>query len=307
MIQPIALLPLLVALSPWTFLVPKEAPPPTPPTAADPARVARVRDAMRPLGREARLGPWRVLTDVAAPELAGIEAVAPHLAEAYTARYGLAASPGGGQVVAIFSTDTRYRAFAKTDGVSLPGSNGLASAGLAAFAAGRDPLETRVLFVREATRLLSRGALGEGLPPWLDEGLAADLASCRVDRDGRLVPGTLDGREDAAPSAHGAPSPRANVEAWLARARSGRALPLAAILARGSRLFENPGARTDAVIESAMLVRWCLAEPARAETFREFLRAVSLRGAADDRALAAALGLDEATLSKKFFEWLKTL
>jgi hypothetical protein len=39
--------------------------------------------------------------------------------------------------------------------------------------------------------------------------------------------------------------------------------------------------------------------------FRTFLRAVSLQGAADFRALAASLGMDEATLSKKFFEWVK--
>jgi hypothetical protein len=254
-----------------------------------------------------RFGPWRVLTDVAGGELAGLDAVAGRLAETYEGRYGLTPEAGKDQVVAIFSSDTRYRAFAQADGTSLPGAPGQVNAGLAAFAAGHDRLETRVAFVRAVTRLLSRSALGERPPVWLDEGLAGDLAWCRVEPDGRIQTDTLDAREESRGGASPIRSgPRATVEAWLERARAGRVLPLAAILARDSRLFENTSARSDAATESAMLVRWCLADPARAAKFKEFLRGVSLRSAADDRALAASLGLDAATLSKRFFDWVKT-
>ena len=96
------------------------------------------------------------------------------------------------------------------------------------------------------------------------------------------------------------------MDAWLERARPGRIPPLAAILAPGSRLFSDPGTRRDATTASAMLVRWCLADPARADAFRGFLRAVSLGGAGDDRALAAALGLEPPELQKDFLAWLKT-
>lgn len=273
----------------------------------DASRLAGARNAMRPLGREARLGPWRLLTDVATGELTGLDAVALNLADAYRSRTGLPAGPGPDQAVVIYASDTRYRAFAEADGSPMLGTRGHAGAGLAAFAMGRNPLETRVVLVHELTHLLSRNALGEKIPAWLDEGLAEDLAWCRVDAAGRLQPDTLDLREQtrggASTTAVERSGPRVTVDGWLGSARAGRIPPLAALLAPESRFFTDRGARRDAATASGMLVRWCLAEPARAEMFREFLRAVSLGGAADSRALAASLGLDEATLSKKYLEW----
>ncbi len=121
------------------------------------------------------------MTDVAGGELTGLDAVAARLADAYATRYGVAAAPGPDQAVAIFASDVRYRAFAEADGGALPGTRGHAGAGLAAFSVGRNPLETRVLLVHELTHLLSRNALGDGVPVWLDEGIAEDLAWCRTD------------------------------------------------------------------------------------------------------------------------------
>ncbi|MGA7991835.1 MAG: hypothetical protein WCC53_10420, partial [Thermoanaerobaculia bacterium] len=230
----LALLPLLAAL---------EATPP--PKTPDAARLAKAFNAMRPLGREALLGPWRLVTDVAVGELAGLDSVARNLAEAYTARYGLAAAPGADQAVVIYSSDARYRAFAQGDGSSMRGTRGHAGGGLAAFALGRDPLETRLFLVHELTHLLSRNVLGEKVPAWLDEGLAEDLAWCRIDADGRLEPDTLDVREEKKAGAASAPKrsgPRVTVDAWLDRARLGRIPPLSAILAPESRLFTDPGA-----------------------------------------------------------------
>ena len=54
-----------------------------------------------------------------------------------------------------------------------------------------------------------------------------------------------------------------------------------------------------------MLVRYGLATPERARRFREFLRAVSLGGPADVKALAEALETDEQTLSKEFLAWVR--
>lgn len=275
---------------------------------ADAARLAKARDAMRPLGRETVLGPWRLITDVAAGELNGLGPVASQLPEAFSARYSLPAAPGPGQAVVIFASDVRYRAFAAADGSPVVGTLGHAGAGLAAFPAGQIVPETRVALVHGLTRLLAQTALGQTHPGWLEEGLATDLAWCAVDAAGRLVPDTTDVFEvrRAAPATTVEKrGPRATTDEWLLRARAGRVPPLTAVAASDSRLFANPGARADAATESAMLVRWCLAEPARAEMFRAFLRAVSLQGAADFRALAASLGLDEQTLSKKFFEWVK--
>lgn len=304
MTHPLALIPLLATLT--------ATPAPAPPAAtADAARLAKARDAMRPLGRETSLGPWRLLTDAAIGELTGLDAVAQNLAEAYRARYGLAAGPGPGQAVVIYASDTPYRTFARSDGSPMLAARGHAGGGLAVFALGHNQLETRLVLVHELTHLLSRSALGEKLPAWLDEGLAEDLAWCRVDAAGRLQPDTLDVREERpAPEEVGAPresGPRAIVDDWLKRARAGRIAPLAAILAPESRLFADLAARRDATTASAMLIRWCLAEPARSAAFREFLKAVSQGGPADANALAAALGTDAPGLQREFLQHLRDL
>ena len=173
------------------------------------------------------------------------------------------------------------------------------AAGLAAFALGRNPLETRVIFVHELTHLLSRNALGEGLPAWLDEGMAEDLAWCRTDADGSAPAGHA-GRPRVRRAAR--PGRRPSSVPALASARttgsrapgSGAFRPLSALLAPGSRLLADPGARRDAASQSAMLVRFCLATPERASTFpgvsanrlarRAGRREVARRDARDGRA-----------------------
>lgn len=296
------LVPLLGALASTPAAIPS-------PKAADQARLAKARDAMRPLGRETLLGPWRLLTDVATGELSGLGPVAVHLSEVFSARYSLPAAPGPGQAVVIFASDGRYRVFAAADGTPVIGTMGHAGAGLAAFPAGQTVSETRVALVHGLTRLLARSALGETLPGWLDEGLAADLAWCRVDGDGRLQPDTIDvfERRRAAPATGIERSgPRVTAEEWLARARLGRVPPLSAIVSTDSRLFANPGARSDAATASALLVRWCFAEPARAAAFRGFLASVSRGGPADLNALAAALRTNAPALQESFLAWVKT-
>ncbi|HEY3349681.1 MAG TPA: hypothetical protein VGM13_07895 [Thermoanaerobaculia bacterium] len=244
---------------------------------------------MRPLGREARLGPWRLLTDAAVGELTGLDSVAERLAAAYTARYGLAATPGLGQVVVIYSSDERYRRFVESDGSPSFAARGHAGAGLAVFGLGLTPLDSRAIVVHELTHLLTQAVFGDSIPPWLDEGLAGDLAWCRVDAEGRLQPDTFEGREIP--------------DAWIQSARAGKSLPLAALLSPATRLFANPGTRRDATTTSAMLVRWCLGDAARAAQFRAFLKSVSKGGAGDAAALAAALGTGAPEMQKDFLAW----
>jgi hypothetical protein len=237
--------------------------------------------------------------------------VASNLPGGYRERTGLAAEPGPDEAVAIFSNSTRFTAFAEADGSPLLGTRGHAGGGLAAFATGRNPLETRVLLVHELTHLLSRTALRDAAPPWLDEGLSEDLAWCRVDGAGRLQPGTLDEDDptagDTTAIGRERSGPRVTVERWLSAARQGRIVPLAALLAPGSRLFLDPGTRRDASTASAMLVRWCLAEPGRAARFRAYLKAVPHGAPGDLPGLAEALGTDAVSLQKDFLSWVKAL
>ncbi len=287
-------------------------PSPTPAVpAADPARIAKARNAMQPLGRETRLGPWRVVTDAATGELAGLDAVASNLAATYAARYGLQAAPGSGEAVALYSSDARYRRFAEADGSPLFAARGHAGAGLAAFALGRTPLDGRVVAVHELTHLLSRQALGASIPAWLDEGLSEDLAWCAVDGAGRLQPDTIDVLESPKPGVQPPAAewsgPRVAVDAWIQSVRAGRILPIPYLLSPGSRFFSDPGTRRDAWTTSAMLVRWCLAEPDRASRFRGFLRSVAKGRPGDADALAAALGMEAPELQRAFLDWVKTL
>jgi hypothetical protein len=274
-------------------------------------RIARARQGMQPQGREARLGPWRLVTDVPAGELKGLDAVAAHLPEAFTSRTGLATRPIPGQAVAIFSSDGGYESFAQTDGRRIPAIPGHVRAGLAAMAVGFDLPETRARLVHELTHLLSRNALGEGIPPWLDEGLSEDLAWCRVDAAGRLRPDTLDVHVDTIVTTtgvvHAREGPLIQVREWLASARAGLVPPLTPLLSPDSRFFSDSAERLKAITTSAMLVRWCLADSARAAAFQEFLTAVSLGGATDANALAAALGTDVPGLQKAFLKYLRGL
>ena len=256
---------------------------------ADSARILKAVNAMRPLGREARLGPWRLITDVAMGELTGLDAVAEHLAAGFTARYGLAAAPGPTQVVVIYSSDERYRRFIESDGSPSFAARGHAGAGLAVFNLGRTPADSRSIVVHELTHLLSQGVFGDSSPIWLGEGLAGDLAWCRVDAEGRLQPGTFESREIP--------------DAWIQSVRAGKAFPLAALLSPTTRLFADPGTRRDATTTSAMLVRWCLGDAARAASFRAFLKSVAKGGAGDAASLAAALGTGAPELQKDFLAW----
>ena len=279
---------ILVAFGVLSGLASAQSPQPAS-TAADSARILKARNAMRPLGREARLGPWRLITDAAMGELTGLDAVADRLAAAYTARYGPAAAPGSGQVVVIYSSDERYRRFVESDGSPSFAARGHAGAGLAAFALGQTPLDSRATVIHELTHLLSQGVFGDSIPAWLDEGLSEDLAWCRVDAEGRLLPDTFEAREIP--------------DAWIQSVRAGKSLPLAALLSPATRLFANPGTRRDATTTSAMLVRWCLADPARAAQFRAFLKSVAKSGPGDAAALAAALGTEAPEVQKEFLAW----
>lgn len=279
------------------------------PRVPDDARLKRVVRAMQPVGREGRLGPWRLLTDAAGAQLTALDAVASHLTEAYRARYALDAEAAPWQTVALFSDARQYKAFAAEEDLLTRGVAGHAGAGLAALALSWRPLESRVVVVHELTHLLTRTALGEAPPAWIDEGLSEDLAWCRVDGKSRLELGTLDDAtsapSDSAPRTRW--GPQLTVETFAARARAGRIPALASLLSPGSRLFLESSARRDASTAAALLVRWCLAEPGRAERFRAFLRAAALGGRTDLAALSDALGLRAEDVQKDYLSWVRSL
>lgn len=282
-----------------------------PPRIPDTARLQRVASAMNPLRREECLGAWRLWTDAPAGEVKDLDTVARRLPEAFETRTWLPAEVIPDQSVAIFADGRRYRAFAEGDGNPLRGTDGHSSGGLAVVALRQRSLETRVLLVHELVRMLVHNAFAENAPPWLVEGLAEDLAWCRVEGDGRLDLGSLDrGSEvswERTTRREVAWGPRPTVGAFVKAARRGPSIMLASLLTPGTGLFLDPDVQRDALTESALLVRWCFDEPRRADRFREFLAVVALGGRADLAALSEALGVGARDLEVEFLSWVRAL
>lgn len=284
----------------------------TPSPGPDAARLERAAALLRPAGREGKLGPWRLFTDVAdGPLLEKLGRVAARLPEGYRARFGLDAEPVEGEALVLFSREDAYRAFAADrKDLGTAATRGHAGGGLAAALAGEAPEETRPVVVHELAHLLTQQAFARPAPPWIEEGLSEDLAWCRADADGRLLFGTL----EVVASVRSAgdrivritAGPRATVDGFRVNARSGRVPALSALLSPGKRLFSNPETRRDAYTEAGLFVRFLLCQgPARAERFRVFLRAAALGAPAGLDDLAAALGTETRDLEKQFGRFLQ--
>jgi hypothetical protein len=143
----------------------------------------------------------------------------------------------------------------------------------------------------ELAHLLNRRSLGPALAPWLDEGLADDLAAFEL--DDRLAP-----RESPLEAMRAVEENR--VEIWgtlaslddLARTiATGGLPPLASLLALDWNAFvEEPGAELH-YAASAWLIRYLLDERSGLDLqFRSFLRQVAQGGGAGASDLETAIG-----------------
>jgi hypothetical protein len=148
-------------------------------TPISPQLLAQARSLMA-AGYEGRCGPYGLLTDVAAGELGSLcaEVVQP-VDAAYARRYGLRPLGEPAETVLIFSHETAFKAFAGRTSRWRIEAAGRASAAHGYVALQWEDRERRGLeatLVHELAHLVNRRALGPALPPWLDEGVADDLA-----------------------------------------------------------------------------------------------------------------------------------
>jgi hypothetical protein len=288
----------------------EDAPAPGP----DPARLERAAALLGPARREGALGPWRLFTDLAdSPALRELASVAARLPEAYRARFGLDAEARPREAVVLFAREESYLAFAgDRQELGTKATPGHAGGGLAAAAAGAALGETRPVVVHELSHLLTQEAFARPAPPWIEEGLSEDLGWCRVDKDGRLLFGTLEvassTRYVGDTVRRTTAGPRATVDGFAVHARAGRVPTLSALLEPGTKLFSEPGTRRDAYTEAGLLVRFLLGrDSGRAERFRVFLRAAALGAPAGLEDLAAALGTSSTELEKEYVRFLRGL
>ncbi len=269
--------------------------------------------------REPRsLGPFALHTDVEKPRLLRfLSRISSHLPEAYRDRYGLEPRPAGGDAVVLFSREADYRAYeAQVRPETDRGALGHAAYGLAVLYVGRQgPEDVAAVLVHELTHVLSHRTLAAAPPPWLDEGMANDLAFCRIDGARRLVIGSLGGRSvvieehsyqpggwiDFDQSVH-LSGPSATRVQLRDRWRTG-AISIEELSYLPAGQFFDPEDRQVHYDASAFFIRYLLdgEEGALAPAFHSFLG--SLAGG-DPPDLASHLGRSWPELERGFEAWL---
>jgi len=307
-------------------------PVPEPVTIEAPAVEQRQRRRARAetlLGSDSRtLGPYELLTDVDDAELlGGLARLADSLPEVFGRRYGLAPSPPGpDETVVLFADQASYLRFTEEDARQVAAPE-LAALGLAAHAGGglaalyvgeQDWDQVAALLAHELTHLITHRDLGEELPPWLEEGLAEDLAYCRIEEDGTLVAGTLGGvssrserRIRLAPGVERIEQKReiTGARAALLRlarlAETGGMPSLEALTELSWDEFVAPEGRDLRYPLSAFFVRFLLDRSETAEAFRTYLARIAAGGPADGGTLVEHLGTDWGRLQRRFESWLR--
>ncbi len=292
--------------------------------APDPAawRLALAREMLGPVAERevpSRLGPYALATDVEDPRLLRfLSRIAGHLPEAYRDRYGIEPRPAAGDAVVIFSREEDYRAYeARVRPETDRGALGHAAYGLAVLFVGRQgPEDVAAVLIHELSHVLSHRALATAPPSWLDEGMANDLAFCRIDGARRLVLGSLGGRSvviekhsyqpggwiDFDQSVH-LSGPAATRGLLQEHWHSGGAISIEELTYLSAGRFFDPEDRQVHYNASALFIRYLLdgEDGALAPAFRSFLGSLAGGDLSD---LASHLGRSWPELERGFEAWL---
>lgn len=268
---------------------------PVVPAPPDPALLAQARRLLGPDAWQAPLGPYLLLSDLSSREIVGRLAETVRAAEgAYRERTGLVpVAPAEGTIV-LFAREASYRELQAGEEriAGLPASGHALGAFVALFAGEQGGEETASVLLHELVHLLNQRAIGPALPPWLDEGLAEELAGSARDAGGRPLPGTYGGllvHSERRWSATGGSAALAEGARALER-QPGPLLPGLLELDRERFLGgEPPGV---SYVLAFLLVRFLLDGEggALAPAFRAFLADVAAGAPATPAALGTRLG-----------------
>lgn len=274
------------------------APPlPVPSRPPDPEVVAEALELLGAARETKTLADYTLHTDVRDRGLlVFLSAITAQLESIYQSRYGLTPLPGALEAVVLFSSQDDFRKFFAGAGrlaeVSAPGV--LRGGVVATYTEDRAWNEIAATLMHELTHLLNKRALGPALPPWLDEGLADDLAQSRIEGL-RVLPGTLGGSATRSVTGTVTRIDYTGAQAAileLARSAGAGGLPgLRWLLELDGDGFQEPNGRAQRYAQAAFFVRSLLdsPEPGRATAFRSFLRAVSEGGPVTAEALRSEL------------------
>lgn len=246
-------------------------------------------------GREVTtsLGPYTLYTNSTDQKLLRrLGTIAARLEEQYIQRYGRKPVGEPKESIVLYRSEAPYRLLQAKDQALLGlHSSGHNTAGLVVFYVGeRSHHEVTATLVHELAHLLNRRALGPALPPFLDEGIADDLAMARWSEEGIMdatsFSGEIESSEDSIAAAGGLST------LWHLRDLGQRQeLP---------RLWEVVHLDWDSFVHSeqisvhygvsALWIRHLLASPRRAAVFRRFLEEVAAGGSPDPERIRLGLG-----------------
>jgi hypothetical protein len=275
----------------------------------DPRRLARAIETLGAGARTLRLGPYALYTDLPdGPLLSFLDRVARHHEESYCERYRLSLRGRPEAAVVLFSDAAAYRRFQEDD-ARLSGlrASGHAGYGIAAlFTAGLGQEEIAGTLIHELSHLTNRRAVGPALPPWLDEGLAEDLAGLAVGPDGRVIEGTWRGER----SADAGQVRWTGTLADLKQVEDSRARGELSSLPELLSLEWEPFVRTEVprlrYAHGALWIRFLLRpEGDLGDAFRAFLAGVATGEPPSPEALRRQLGRSWQELEGEFRSWIQ--
>lgn len=303
-----------------------------PPDRQDIVRLDRVREIMGDGARETTLGPYALITDLPDGRLdRRLDLLVATLAESYLERFGLDPGPPRGELIVIFDREGDYRQFERED-LRLAGmeTQGYTSQALlsdadaaeapvvsiltATFLGRREPELLREILVHELTHMLNWRAVGPYLPPWLEEGLAEELAFSQVD-SGRLILGSWGGSTEirmytSAGGAHrlstNLKGSRAALEALLNAWRTPYRPELELLSQLSWEMLVTPAGRSLLYAQSGLLTRYLLdgAGEEAASRFRGYLAGVA-DGEIGSDALWSQLEASPRALENDFYRWMR--
>lgn len=287
-----------------------EAPRPLEPRPPDEERLAAATEYLAGGGRQETLGPYRLYTDSDDEKLLlFLDALAAQVEDLYTERYRLRPLGEAQAAIVLYQREGAYRML-QARSADLVGLNaaGHATSGLAAFYIGRrQRAEIAGTLIHELVHLLNRRALGPALPPWLDEGLADDLALSAIGADGRIDPSVLSSerqRQGTRVTHHGGTAALLQLRDRL---RHGRLLPLQELTELDWRSFVKRSRQRSLYAHSTFWIRFLLsAEDGRYRAaFQGYLAGIASGASASGETLRRHLDREWSALDAAFRAWIE--
>lgn len=244
----------------------------------------------------ASLGPYTLYTDVTdGPLLDSLSTLARGMVAAYRERFGLDPGPVTNEVVVLFAEEQDYRQFESTEPrIANSQSQGYTSEGLSILFTDRQHKDAiRAVLIHELTHLLNRRAFRSEIPPWLEEGMAQDLAFCRISQEGHVRLGTLSTVETHLTTL---------LEDW----NDSTHLDVLELMSLDLETFMEPQGRPIRYTESAFLIRYFLDggnNQLRAR-FLRYLSRLTTSEFVDSVSLFEELDTNPGTIESGFYRFL---